>query len=92
VSVEELRAAAASEGLRRVFDGLLDHVDTLNRSAVDLPRLTRDRRLRLETAVIVGLAHRLAKRLRHGDPIALRVRLTKADAAASVVGALRWLL
>jgi len=92
VSVEELRAAAASEGLRRVIDGLLDHVDALNRSAVDLPRLTRDRRLRLETAVIVGLAHRLAKRLRHGDPIALRVRLTKGDAAASVVFALRWLL
>ncbi len=90
VSVGELRAAAASEELRRVFDDLLDRVDALNRSAVDLPRLTRSRRLRLETAVIVGLAHRLARRLRRGDPIARRVRLTKGDAVASVLAALRW--
>ena len=65
-----------------MFDDLLDRVDALNRSAVDLPRLTRSRRLRLETAVIVGLAHRLATRLRRGDPIARRVRLTKGDAVA----------
>ena len=50
---------------------------------MDLPRLTRSRRLRLETAVIVGLAHRLARRLRRGDPIARRVRLTKGDAVAA---------
>jgi hypothetical protein len=67
-------------------------VDTLNRSALDLPRLTRDRRLRLETAVIVGLAHRLARRLRRADPLARRVRLTKGDAVGSLAGALRWLL
>ena len=78
------RRCAALRGLgtelRRVFDGLLDQVDALNRAAVDLPRLTRSRRLRLETAVIVGLAHRLARRLRRGDPLARRVRLTKGDA------------
>ena len=83
---------AASTELRAVFDGLLDRVDALNRAAVDLPRLTRSRRLRLETAVIVGLAHRLARRLRRGDPVARRVRLTKGDAAASAVAALRWLV
>ena len=90
VSVDELRAAAASEELRRVFGGLLDRVDELNRLAMDLPRLTRSRRLRVETAVIVGLAHRLARRLRRDDPIARRVRLTKGDAVASVFAALRW--
>ena len=74
-----------------MIDGLLDRIDMLNRAAVDLPRLTRGRRLRLETAVIVGLAHRLARRLRRGDPVAQRVRLTKGDAVGSVVGALRWL-
>jgi farnesyl-diphosphate farnesyltransferase len=91
VDVEELRAPAASARLRRVFDMLLDHVDTLNAAAIDLPRLTRSRRLRLETAVIVGLAHRLTRRLRRGDPVARRVRLTKSDAVGSLLAALRWL-
>jgi farnesyl-diphosphate farnesyltransferase len=89
--IEELRGSASTPTLRGIFDRLLDHVDRLNAQAIDLPRRTRSRRLRLETAVIVGLAHRLARRLRHGDPVARRVRLTKADAVASVVAALRWL-
>ena len=91
VPLDELRGAAATPGLRRIFDRLLDHVDSLNVLAVDLPRLTRSRRLRLETAVIVGLAYRLARRLRHGDPVARRIRLTKGDAVASMIGAMRWL-
>ncbi|HEY2620006.1 MAG TPA: squalene/phytoene synthase family protein [Acetobacteraceae bacterium] len=90
VSVEALRGAAASPELRAVFDHLLDRVDALNRLAADLPRMTRSRRLRLETAVIVGLASRLARRLRRSDPVARRVRLTKVDAVASTVAALRW--
>jgi hypothetical protein len=69
---------------------LLDRVDELNRAAVELPRRVRDRWLRMETAIIVGLAHRLARRLRDGDPLARRVRLTKPDAAASVFAALRF--
>ncbi len=84
-------AAARDAGLRQVFDALLGQVDALNRAAQDLPRRTRDRRLRLETAVIVGLARRLARRLRRGDPLAARVKLTKADAVASVLAALRFL-
>jgi farnesyl-diphosphate farnesyltransferase len=91
VDVAELRGATATPALRQVFDALLDRVDELNTTAVDLPRLTRSRRLRLETGVIVGLAHRLARRLRRGDPVARRIRLTKGDAVASVVAALRWL-
>jgi farnesyl-diphosphate farnesyltransferase len=91
VSVDQLHGAAATTELRAVFDGLLDRVEALNRAAVDLPRLTHSRRLRLETGLIVGLAHRLARRLRRGDPVARRVRLTKGDAAASAVAALRWL-
>jgi farnesyl-diphosphate farnesyltransferase len=91
IAVEALRGPATTPELRAVFDRLLDHVDELNRLALDLPRRTRSRRLRLETAVIVGLAHRLAQRLRHGDPLARRVRLTKGDAAASIAAALRWI-
>ncbi|MBV9812958.1 MAG: squalene synthase HpnC [Acetobacteraceae bacterium] len=90
--VADLHGAAATPGLRRVFDELLGHCAELNRRAWELPRRTRDRRLRLETAVIAGLAHALTRRLRRGDPVARRVRLTKADAAWSVAGALRFLL
>ncbi len=89
--VADLAAPAASPGLRRVLDSLLDRCDALNARAAALPRRTRDRRLRLETAVIVGLSRRLARRLRRGDPLATRVRLRKGDAVGAVLGALRFL-
>ncbi len=90
-TIDELRGPRQSAGLRAVFDALLDRVDELNAKAADLPRLVRSRRLRLETAVIVGLAVRLTRRLRHGDPLATRVKLTKGDVSASVLAALRHL-
>jgi farnesyl-diphosphate farnesyltransferase len=89
--VDDLRGRAETPGLRWVFAGLLDRTEALCATARGLPGRTRDRRLRLETAVIVGLARRLAARLRRGDPVATRVKLTKADAAASVLAALRFL-
>ncbi len=89
--VDDLRRPAASPGLRHVLDALLDKCDALNRVAATFPRRVRDRRLRLEVAVIVGLAHRLAARLRRADPLATRVRLRKGDAAASMLAALRYL-
>ena len=89
--IADITAPATTAGLRQVFDALLDHCDALNRTARDLMPGVRDRRLRLETGVIVGLAHRLAARLRRGDPIAARVKLSKGDVAASLFGALRYL-
>jgi hydroxysqualene synthase len=89
--IEDLRADRASPGLRKVLNVLLDEVDRLNLTAEDLPRRVRDRRLRVETAVIVGLAKRLARRLRREDPVAGRVKLTKSDVGASVALALRYL-
>lgn len=89
--VDELRADRASSGMRRVFDALLDHVDTLNKAAPELPRRTRSRRLRLETAVIVGLSGRLARRLRRGDPVAKRLKRSRGDVVGSVLAALRFL-
>jgi hydroxysqualene synthase len=89
--VEDLRGPAATPGLRRVFDALLERVDALNKAATALPRRTRSRRLRLETAVIVGLSHRLARRLRGADPVGGRVRLRPPDAIVSVLAALRFL-
>jgi farnesyl-diphosphate farnesyltransferase len=91
VDLDDLRARLASPGLRRVLDALLDRCDEMNDAAAELPRRVRDRRLRLETAVIVGLSRRLAERLRRGDPLATRVKLRKTDALASLLSAARFL-
>jgi len=82
-TVEALEAPAASPGLRRVIDSLLDRTDILIATARDLPSRVSARGLRWETAVIVGLAARLARRLRHGDPVATRVKLGKNDFVAA---------
>ncbi len=91
VAVGDLLGQSASAGLRRTFDALLDRVSALNAAAVDLPRRTRGRRLRLETAVIVGLSRRLCRRLRIEDPVHGRVKLHRSDVAASLFTALRFL-
>lgn len=88
-AVQDLAGPAETKGLRRVFDSLLDEVDRMNDAAAALPRRVRDRRLRMECAVIVGLSRRLAARLRAADPVAGRVKLLKIDAAFAMVGALR---
>ncbi|HUN46138.1 MAG TPA: squalene synthase HpnC [Stellaceae bacterium] len=86
--VTALPAKAETPGLRQVFNALLDRCDELNADAAALPRLVRDRRLRIETGVIVNLARRLTGRLRRGDPLATRVKLTKTDAVGALLGAL----
>ncbi len=88
--VRDLAGPAETPGLRVVFTQLLDHVDRLHAEAADLPRRTQDRRLRLEVAVILGLSRRLTQRLRHGDPVATRVKLRTTDIAGSLLAALRW--
>ncbi|MGA3397822.1 MAG: squalene synthase HpnC [Acetobacteraceae bacterium] len=90
-SVADLRKPATTPALRKVFDSLLHRVDRMTTFASDLPPRTRDRRLRLETAVIVGLAKRLASRLGRQDPLARPVKLTKRDFATSILMALRHL-
>ncbi len=90
-TIADLRGGAETPGLRRVFTALLDRVATLQIQAASLPRRVADRRLRLETAVILGLSRRLARRLRRGDPLAGRVKLRRADFALSLAGALRYL-
>ena len=90
-SVEDVKASLETLALSGVFASLLDQVDALNIAAMQLPRYVRDRRLRLETAVIVNLAKRLTRRLRKGDPIARRIKLTKADVVFSLFAATRFL-
>ncbi len=89
--VDDLHKHALTQGMRRVLDELLDRCDALNAEAALLPRRTRDRRLRLETAVILGLAKRLAARLRRQDPLAARVKLKKGDVVLAMLAASRFL-
>jgi squalene synthase HpnC len=82
-TVDMLDAPATNPGLRRVIDSLLDRTEALIAAARGLPPRLMARGLRCESAVIVALAARLARRLRHGDPLATRVKLSKNDFAAA---------
>ena len=84
-SIEDLDLPAASPGLRATLDHLLDRTAELVRDAHGLPPRVVSAGLRRETAVIVNLAERLTARLRRGDPVARRVKLTPYDFGASVL-------
>jgi farnesyl-diphosphate farnesyltransferase len=90
-TLNDLRGAQETPQLRRVFITLLDRVDRLNQAATELPALMRNRRLRLESAIIVGLARRLARRLAGNDPIATRVALKRQDAIGAILAATRFI-
>ncbi len=90
-SIDDMRRRQESPALRRVFVTLLDRIDRLLQAAAELPEIARDRRLRLETAVILGLAKRLQRRLAYNDPLEQRVKLSKLDVVFSVIGASRHL-
>ena len=83
--IEDLARPRSSAGLRRVIDRLLDGTDALIVAARGLPPTVRSAGLRRETGMIVSLAERLARRLRHGDPLARRVGLTGGDFACALV-------
>jgi squalene synthase HpnC len=80
-----LTAPAAPPGLRAVFAAMLDATDELIAQATHLPARVRNPRLARETAIIVALARRLARRLRRGDPLAARVALSPLDFALAAL-------
>ena len=82
--IADLTNSQATPGLRKVIDGLLDGADRLIAKARGLPQSIASAGLRRETAVIVTLAEKLARRLRRGDPIARRVALTPGDFATAL--------
>jgi squalene synthase HpnC len=87
IGVEALMGSAACPGLRRVIDRMLDRTGVLLETARSLPAQVASSGLRRESAVIVGLAGRLRRRLRRGDPLAARVKLRISDfVAAAVLG------
>lgn len=91
-TVDDVRRPAETPALRRVFVTMLDRVDRMNHAATELPEIVRNRRLRLETGIIHGLAKRLARRLVHNDPLATRVKLHKSDAVIAAVKSLYYLV
>lgn len=75
--VEDLDKPAATPGVRKVIDRCLDGTDALMRDADRLAAQLKNRRLAMESAAIVRLAHKLIARLRRQDPLAMRVELSK---------------
>src|SRR5690606_4129137 len=78
---EALDAEASSPALRQVLDDVLDGVDELLRTAAELPRALRSRRLAAESTVILEIARRLAQELRQRDPLAERIELDRTQFA-----------
>jgi squalene synthase HpnC len=88
ITAEAVRQSTTSPALRRVFQSMLTETALLNSQARLLPRLTRSRGLRMETAVIAGLSQRLHHRLTTEDPLAARVKLRSADIVGAALAAL----
>jgi squalene synthase HpnC len=85
-AVAQLSGTSLTPGLRRTLDELLERTEALVVTAQALPGAVASVGLRCESAVIVALAGRLAGLLRRGDPLATRVKLTKRDFAAALIG------
>jgi len=78
-TVEALRRPHASRGLRRVLDRCLAHTRELMAQADRLPGVLKSRRLAMESAIIVAVAHKLIAELARRDPLAERIELTRAQ-------------
>ncbi|MFM9841418.1 MAG: squalene synthase HpnC [Dongiaceae bacterium] len=76
-TVEELKAPQSSAGMRAVIDRCLESTDRLIVLARTLPAQLTSRHLAMESAVIVRIAEKLSALLRHRDPLAMRVKLSK---------------
>ena len=76
-SVADLALDRATPAVRAVIDRCLDGVDGLLERAASMPPSVQRRGLRLESALILRLARRLARLLREQDPVAGRVKVSK---------------
>jgi hydroxysqualene synthase len=76
-TVEALAGPHASRGLRRVLDRCLAHTRELMAQADRLPGALKSRRLAMESAIIVAIAHKLIAELARRDPLAERIELTR---------------
>lgn len=77
ITVAALDAPAAGAGLRQVLDRCLDATEALLDIARGLPSHLRNTRFAVEAAMIIRIARRLVVELRHRDPLAERVVLSR---------------
>jgi len=77
--VEDLDAASTSPALRRVLDRVLRGSNDLMVRARLLPEHLVSGRLAMESAAILNIAGRLSRLLARRDPLARRIKLTKAE-------------
>jgi phytoene/squalene synthetase len=84
-NVKDLAASECSASLRLVLDRGLDHCQSLLKKSRTLLSSIALRRLRLEVALIHGLAVKLCARLRKKDPLQSRVKINPASKAASMI-------
>ncbi|HTV32550.1 MAG TPA: squalene synthase HpnC [Methylocella sp.] len=83
LSVQVFGADKASPALRAVLRGVVERNASLVAHGATLPGRLRNVRLRLETAVIARLAHKLNRRLLERDPLSERVHLCAVEAGLS---------
>ncbi|MBV5325042.1 MAG: squalene synthase HpnC [Rhodospirillaceae bacterium] len=81
LTVKVLEEKSSPPQLRAIINRMLDSTDGLIEQARPLPAMIKNTRLRLQTAVTLKVAEALSKRLRTGDPLAERVKLSKLDTA-----------
>lgn len=74
-----LRAPSAKGQTRAVLDRVLDGVEQLLVEAAPLPRLVRDRGLRVHVLIVQCRARKLLRRFRKRDPLRERVGLLKSQ-------------
>jgi farnesyl-diphosphate farnesyltransferase len=85
-TVADLAAASCSTGLRLTLDRCVQATRALVDLAMTLPVGVKDRGMRSESAIIVGLADRLLLALAAKDPLMVRVKLGPAEIAWTVLG------
>ncbi|MAH84720.1 MAG: squalene synthase HpnC [Rhodospirillaceae bacterium TMED8] len=78
ISNLSLNKDKTSPPLRYVFDRCLDATEDLMTEACQLPVKLKNRRLAMESAIIIKIANTLIQRLRKQDPLVSRVTLGKS--------------
>jgi len=76
-SIDMLRETASPPALRAVQMKCLDGIENLLRQADKLPGKLKSKSLAMESGVIISIAWKLVDKLKHEDPVATRVQLSK---------------
>ncbi|QQR68589.1 MAG: squalene synthase HpnC [Alphaproteobacteria bacterium] len=83
--ISMLKGTSCTPPLRRALNLLLDKMDPLMAAACALPPAVDDRRMKINTSVIVSLAEAMVTQLRRGDPLAGTGKPNKARKIAAII-------